>query len=109
MELVNRAAEQLFGVRRDDVVGKRFEDALSLTNNDGRTWAELNRPLEGPRIRTGVPAMIGAKMMLEGKWMKPGVWNMEQFDPDPFIADMNVHGLPVEHAVLEKNPLLAIG
>ncbi len=43
---------------------------------------------------TGVPAMIGAKMMLEGKWMRPGVWNMEQMDPDPFMADMNVHGLP---------------
>ena len=43
---------------------------------------------------TGVPAMIGAKMMLEGKWMKPGVWNMEQFDPDPFMADLNAYGLP---------------
>ena len=43
---------------------------------------------------TGVPAMIGAKMMLEGKWMKPGVWNMEQLDPDPFMEDMNQYGLP---------------
>lgn len=43
---------------------------------------------------TGVPAMIGAKMMLEGKWMKHGVWNMEQMDPDPFMADMNKYGLP---------------
>jgi saccharopine dehydrogenase (NAD+, L-lysine-forming) len=43
---------------------------------------------------TGVPAMIGAKMMLEGTWMKPGVWNMEQMDPDPFMADMNRYGLP---------------
>lgn len=42
---------------------------------------------------TGVPAMIGAKMMLEGKWMKPGVWNIEQLDPDPFMADMNQYGL----------------
>jgi saccharopine dehydrogenase (NAD+, L-lysine forming) len=43
---------------------------------------------------TGVPAMIGAKMMLEGKWMKPGVWNVEQMDPDPFMADLNEFGLP---------------
>ncbi len=43
---------------------------------------------------TGVPAMIGAKMMLENKWMKPGVWNMEQFDPDPFMDDLNQYGLP---------------
>ncbi len=50
---------------------------------------------------TGVPAMIGAKMMLEGKWKKPGVWNMEQFDPDPFMADLNSYGLPWE--VVELN------
>lgn len=43
---------------------------------------------------TGVPAMIGAMMMLTGKWMKPGVWNMEEFDPDPFMAALNRHGLP---------------
>lgn len=43
---------------------------------------------------TGVPAMIGAKMMLEGKWHKKGVWNMEQFDPDPFMDDLNRYGLP---------------
>ena len=43
---------------------------------------------------TGVPAMIGDKMMLEGKWMKKGVWNMEQLDPDPFMADLNEYGLP---------------
>ena len=43
---------------------------------------------------TGVPAMIGAKMMMEGKWMEAGVWNMEQLDPDPFMDDMNAYGLP---------------
>ena len=43
---------------------------------------------------TGVPAMIGAKMILQGKWKQPGVWNMEQFDPDPFMEDLNVYGLP---------------
>ncbi|MFN5867859.1 MAG: saccharopine dehydrogenase family protein, partial [Akkermansiaceae bacterium] len=43
---------------------------------------------------TGVPAMIGAKQILEGGWNKPGVWNMEQHDPDTFMADLNVHGLP---------------
>jgi len=43
---------------------------------------------------TGVPAMIGAKLMLQGKWLAPGVWNLEQLDPDPFMADMNSYGLP---------------
>ncbi|MCK9469436.1 MAG: saccharopine dehydrogenase family protein [Porticoccaceae bacterium] len=52
---------------------------------------------------TGVPAMIGAKMMLEGKWKKPGVWNMEQMDPDPFMDDLNRYGLP--WAVIEDYKL----
>jgi saccharopine dehydrogenase (NAD+, L-lysine-forming) len=43
---------------------------------------------------TGVPAMIGAKMILQGIWKQPGVWNMEQLDPDAFMADMNEYGLP---------------
>lgn len=49
---------------------------------------------------TGVPAMIGAKMMLEEKWMKAGVYNMEQFDPDPFMEDLNRYGLPWHDKVL---------
>lgn len=49
---------------------------------------------QGISYTTGVPAMIGAKMMLEGQWQKAGVWNIEQFDPDPFMADMNQYGLP---------------
>lgn len=43
---------------------------------------------------TGVPAMIGAMMMLQGKWMQAGVWNMEQLDPDPFMDALNIYGLP---------------
>ncbi len=43
---------------------------------------------------TGVPAMIGAKLMLEGKWNGVGVFNMEEFDPDVFMDELNVQGLP---------------
>ncbi|MCL2848107.1 MAG: saccharopine dehydrogenase family protein [Firmicutes bacterium] len=43
---------------------------------------------------TGVPAMIGASMFLKGLWNKPGVWNVEQFDPDPFMEMLNKWGLP---------------
>jgi saccharopine dehydrogenase (NAD+, L-lysine forming) len=43
---------------------------------------------------TGVPAMIGAKQILQGTWRRPGVWNMEEFDPDPFMDDLNRYGLP---------------
>jgi len=43
---------------------------------------------------TGVPAMIGAKLMLEGKWNRHGVYNMEEFDPDIFMDELNKQGLP---------------
>ncbi|WP_010631532.1 saccharopine dehydrogenase family protein [Sporolactobacillus vineae] len=43
---------------------------------------------------TGVPAMIGASMVLTGKWKVPGVHNIEEFDPDPFMAALNQFGLP---------------
>ena len=43
---------------------------------------------------TGVPAMIGAKMFLEGKWTENGVHTCEEFDPDPFMAELNKQGLP---------------
>ncbi|MBQ8133318.1 MAG: saccharopine dehydrogenase family protein [Clostridia bacterium] len=43
---------------------------------------------------TGVPAMIGAAMLLTGKWNKPGVHNIEEFDPDPFMDALNKFGLP---------------
>ncbi len=43
---------------------------------------------------TGVPAMIGAMMVMTGKWKKPGVHNIEEFDPDPFMDALNKFGLP---------------
>lgn len=43
---------------------------------------------------TGVPAMIGAMMVMTGKWQKPGVYNVEEFDPDPFMEALNKYGLP---------------
>ena len=43
---------------------------------------------------TGVPAMIGAMLVMDGRWSRPGVWNIEQFDPDPFMEALNRFGLP---------------
>ncbi len=43
---------------------------------------------------TGVPAMIGAMMVMKGLWKKPGVFNIEEFDPDPFMEALNRFGLP---------------
>ncbi|NLN00236.1 MAG: saccharopine dehydrogenase family protein [Campylobacteraceae bacterium] len=51
---------------------------------------------------TGVPAMIGAKMILEGTWSGEGVFNMEEFDAKPFMDELNKQGLPWK--ILELTP-----
>ncbi|MEG1066903.1 MAG: saccharopine dehydrogenase C-terminal domain-containing protein, partial [Erysipelotrichaceae bacterium] len=52
---------------------------------------------------TGVPAMIGASMLMQGIWNKPGVYTIEEFDPDPFMEDLNKFGLPW---IEDFNPIL---
>jgi saccharopine dehydrogenase (NAD+, L-lysine-forming) len=49
---------------------------------------------QGVSYTTGVPAMIGAKLILEHKWQGEGVFNMEEFDPDPFMEELMIQGLP---------------
>ncbi|MDR1285418.1 MAG: saccharopine dehydrogenase family protein [Campylobacteraceae bacterium] len=51
---------------------------------------------------TGVPAMIGAKLVMEGKWKGDGVYNMENFDAKPFMDELNKQGLPWK--IIEMNP-----
>jgi saccharopine dehydrogenase (NAD+, L-lysine-forming) len=57
---------------------------------------------------TGVPAMLGAKQILAGHWRKPGVWNMEQHDPDDFMNDLNAHGLPWQCVELSREQAAAL-
>lgn len=59
--------------------------------------AETYKEVKGQAVSytTGVPAMIGAMLMLtNNEWMKPGVWNCEELNPDPFMELLNKHGLP---------------
>ena len=58
------------------------EDAFHETGNQAVSYT------------TGVPAMIGAALMLSGTWSGAGVFNIEQLDPDPFMELLNQHGLP---------------
>lgn len=51
---------------------------------------------------TGVPAMIGAMMVVSGQWKKTGIFNMEQLDPDPFLEQLAKYGLPWN--VVELDP-----
>lgn len=54
---------------------------------------------------TGVPAMLGAKMLLEGKWGGAGVFNVEEFNPDPFMAEIGTYGLPWNEQIDEPLPV----
>ncbi|MDT0508229.1 saccharopine dehydrogenase family protein [Novosphingobium sp. MMS21-SN21R] len=58
------------------------EDAYRETGNQAVSYT------------TGVPAMIGAALMVQGVWSGEGVFNIEQLDPDPYMDMLNQHGLP---------------
>jgi saccharopine dehydrogenase (NAD+, L-lysine-forming) len=51
---------------------------------------------------TGVPAMIGAKMILDQAWKGEGVFNVEQMDPDPFMEALSAYGLPWQVQVIKE-------
>lgn len=70
------------------------EKTYYVYNNCSHEAAYKETGTQGISYTTGVPAMIGAKMFIEGKWKKPGVWNVEEFNPDPFMEDLNTYGLP---------------
>jgi len=55
-------------------------------------WKEVRS--QAISYTTGVPASLGAKLLLDGVWKKPGVWNVEQLDPAPFMAQIGALGLP---------------
>ena len=70
------------------------ERTYYVYNNCSHHEAYLETGMQGVSYTTGVPAMIGAMMFFKGLWQKPGVWNVEEFDPDPFMEQLNKHGLP---------------
>ncbi|MDX9813082.1 MAG: saccharopine dehydrogenase family protein [Sulfurimonadaceae bacterium] len=72
--------------------GKKRKIYIYQVKDHEECYAETNS--QGVSYTTGVPAMIGAKLMLEGIWSGVGVFNMEQMDPDPFMQEMNIQGLP---------------
>ena len=70
------------------------ERTYYVYNNCSHQAAYEETGMQGVSYTTGVPAMIGAMLFLEGKWRKPGVHNVEEFDPDPFMERLNIDGLP---------------
>jgi len=70
------------------------ERTYYVYNNCSHEAAYMETGTQAVSYTTGVPAMIGAMMYLKGLWKKPGVFNVEEFDPDPFMEQLNIHGLP---------------
>ena len=75
-------------------VKDRKELTYYVYNNCSHRAAYEETGMQGVSYTTGVPAMIGAMMFLKGIWKKPGVYNVEEFDPDPFMEQLNKQGLP---------------
>jgi saccharopine dehydrogenase (NAD+, L-lysine-forming) len=72
--------------------GKKRKIYIYQVKDHEECYKETNS--QGVSYTTGVPAMIGAKLMLKGIWSGHGVFNMEQMNPDPFMDEMNTQGLP---------------
>ncbi|HMX83715.1 MAG TPA: saccharopine dehydrogenase C-terminal domain-containing protein, partial [Saprospiraceae bacterium] len=74
------------------------EKTYYVWNNCSHEVAYKETGTQGVSYTTGVPATIGAMMMLTGEWKGEGVFNVEQFNPDPFMALLNTEGLPWKEA-----------
>ena len=72
------------------------EQTCYVWNNCSHQAAYQETGAQGVSYTTGVPATIGAIMFMKGLWKKAGVYNVEEFDPDPFMAELMKQGLPWE-------------
>ncbi|MCP9611123.1 saccharopine dehydrogenase family protein [Coprobacter tertius] len=90
----NYTGETSIGCRIRGIGKDGKELTYYIYNNCSHHEAFLETGAQGVSYTTGVPAMIGAMMFLKGLWKKPGVFNVEEFDPDPFMEQLNKQGLP---------------
>ena len=75
------------------VVSKTVKNVHTMYTTTVRARLLQETSMQGVSYTTGVPAMIGAMMFLKGLWKRPGVWNVEEFNPDPFMEALNQYGL----------------
>ncbi len=90
---VNYTGETSIGCRIKGVKNG-IDKTYYVYNNCSHEAAYAETGTQAISYTTGVPAMIGAMMYLQGIWKNPGVFNVEEFDPDPFMRALNLHGLP---------------
>ncbi|MEI6516291.1 MAG: saccharopine dehydrogenase family protein [bacterium] len=72
--------------------GKKRKIYIYNVCDHAECWKEVKA--QAISYTTGVPAAIGAKMIVTGAWCDAGVLNVEQFNPDPFMEELNLRGLP---------------
>lgn len=89
----NYKGETSIGCRMKGLKNKKKKTCY-IYNNCSHEAAYAETGTQAVSYTTGVPAMIGAMMYLKGKWKNPGVHNVEEFDPDPFMEELNLNGLP---------------
>ena len=90
----NYEGETSIGCRIRGIGNDGKEHTYYIYNNCSHRAAYEETGMQGVSYTTGVPAMIGAMMFCKGLWKKPGVYNVEEFDPDPFMEQLNKQGLP---------------
>ena len=90
----NYTGETSIGCRIRGIDKQGKESTYYIYNNCSHEEAYKETGAQAVSYTTGVPAMVGAYMFLTGKWVMPGVHNVEEFDPDPFLEKLAVSGLP---------------
>ena len=89
----NYDGETSIGCRIRGLKGGK-EETYYVYNNCSHQAAYEETGMQGVSYTTGVPACIGARLFMQGLWKKAGVYNVEEFNPDPFMEELKKQGLP---------------
>lgn len=98
----NYTGETSIGCRISGLDKEGKESTYYIYNNCSHQEAYRETGAQAVSYTTGVPAMVGAYMFLTGQWVMPGVHNVEEFNPDPFLEELAVSGLPW-HVIIDED------
>ena len=98
----NYTGETSIGCRISGLDKEGKESTYYIYNNCSHEAAYKETGAQAVSYTTGVPAMVGAYMFLTGQWVMPGVHNVEEFNPDPFLEKLAVSGLPW-HVIIDED------
>ncbi len=98
----NYTGETSIGCRISGLDKEGKESTYYIYNNCSHEEAYRETGAQAVSYTTGVPAMVGAYMFLTGQWVMPGVHNVEEFNPDPFLEKLAVSGLPW-HVIIDED------